>query len=292
MTFDKTFTALVTPFQQGKIDFESFDQLLFAQHENGIEGFVINGTTGESPNLQWNEVEILFKRAKEKLGNKATYILGVGTNSTESSIEFSKKARALGADGVLAVVPYYNKPPQRGLVAHFQKIAEVAPPVILYNVPGRTITSLSTESVAELSQNQNIVAIKEASGDISAMKSMKSAAKSGFTFLSGDDGSYVEFLKAGGDGVISVATHVIPRQMVDWKKWVQAGMSEHADEDLQKYKRLIDLLFVEANPIPVKFALQKMGIIKNDELRLPLLPLLEQHQVELLSEMKKLGVLK
>jgi 4-hydroxy-tetrahydrodipicolinate synthase len=177
-------------------------------------------------------------------------------------------------------------------VAHFQKIAEVAPPVILYNVPGRTITSLSTESVAELSENKNIVGIKEASGDISLMKSMKSAARSGFIFLSGDDGSYVDFLKAGGHGVISVVTHVIPRQMVDWKKWVQAGLAEHAEEDLQKYKRLIDLLFVEANPIPVKSALQKMGIINSDELRLPLLPLLEKHQQELSSEMKKLGVLK
>lgn len=294
MKFDKTFTALITPFEPGseRIDFESFDNLLMKQFENGIEGFVINGTTGESPTLAWDEVEALYKRAKAKLGNEVTFILGTGTNSTAASCELGRKAKELGADGVLAVVPYYNKPPQRGLVSHFQKIAEVSPPVILYNVPGRTITSMTPETVQELSTHANIVGIKEASGDIDLMKRMKKSVDSHFVFLSGDDGTYVDFLKEGGDGVISVATHVIPRQIVDWKKWVQAGLASHAEEDLQKYKKLIDLLFVEANPIPVKAALRQMGIIKAADLRLPLVNLLDKYNAELVTEMKSVGVIK
>lgn len=292
MSFDKTYTAIVTPFQNGKVDIESFDHLLMSQLNDGIEGFVINGTTGESPTLKWDEVEALFKRAKEKVGSKAVLILGTGTNSTEATCHYSAQAKKLGADAVLAVVPYYNKPPQRGLVKHFQKVAEDAPPVILYNVPGRTITSLSVESVAELSQHPNIIGIKEASGDIEFLKKLKSACHKDFVFLSGDDGSYVEFLKAGGSGVISVATHLIPRQMVDWKKWVHAGLATNAEEDLQKYKKLIDLLFVEANPIPVKAAVYKLGLIQSNELRLPLVPMQGKLLEELVSEMRSVGVLK
>lgn len=287
-----TFTAVVTPFREGKIDPSSFEKLLAQQMAGGVTGFVINGTTGESPTLHPREVSELYSLARAACGSKAQIILGTGTNSTEGTIENTRLAESLGADGALVVVPYYNKPPQRGLVAHFKAVAQnTSLPILLYNVPGRTITSLAPESVAELSLVPQIVGIKEASGDINLMKKMKSLSQEDFTFLSGDDGTYVDFLKAGGDGVISVASHLIPQQMVRWLEGAKRGDFAQADAEIQKYLHLINLLFAEANPIPVKMAVHKMGLISSAEVRLPLAvhdPVMTE---ALVGEMRKQGVL-
>lgn len=291
-TFKSTITALITPFKEGKLDITSFEALLKQQIDAGVEGFVVNGTTAESPTLHKNEVEKIFQITKSFCGGKADLILGVGSNSTETTIEYTRMAEQWSADGVLVVVPYYNKPPQRGLFKHFSAVAEsTSLPVLLYNVPGRTITSLEPMTIADLSKIKNIVGIKEASGKIDFAEQIIKSCGRDFTMLSGDDGTYVEFLNVGGHGVISVASHVIPRQMLQWKKWVQAGELEQARKDIQKYSRLIDLLFVEANPIPVKMAMHKMGIIASPELRLPLVELSEVHTATLVAEMKKVGVL-
>ena len=290
--FSGTYTALVTPFAGEEIDYKSLDRLLQQQLDGGVDGFVVNGTTAESPTLTFLEVEKLFRHIRNFCGSKTDLILGVGSNSTVKTIEASKKAEQWGADGTLVVVPYYNKPPQRGLVAHFKAVAEsVQIPNILYNVPGRTITALSKESIVELSKVSNIVGIKEASGNSEFASDIRKAVHPEFTLLSGDDVTYVEFLGVGGQGVISVATHVIPKQMVQWRKWVQENQIEKARADIKKYDNLINLLFCEANPIPVKKALQLMGILKSGSLRLPLMELTPELTEKLKSEMKALEIL-
>lgn len=290
--FRGTFTALVTPFKNDKIDYASLDRLVKHQLDAGVDGFVINGTTAESPTLASSEVAELFKHVRALCGDKVPLIVGTGSNSTAKTVEDSKKAQEMGADAVLVVVPYYNKPPQRGLYEHFKAVASaISIPTILYNVPGRTITSLATETVRDLAKVPGVVGIKEASGKIDLAKEIITACGKDFVMLSGDDGSYVEFLAAGGHGVISVATHVIPAQMVQWKKWVSEGQLEKARADINKYMDLINLLFVEANPIPVKKALQLMGILESASLRLPLVELSPAHTESLKAEMKKVGVL-
>lgn len=287
-----TFTALITPFQNGAIDYASLDKLMKHQLENGVDGFVINGTTAESPTLTTSEKEQLFKHARQFCGDKVPLIMGTGSNSTDQTIDDSKKAEKLGADAILVVVPYYNKPPQRGLFQHFKAVAEsVKIPTILYNVPGRTITALAIETIRDLAKVPGVAGIKEASGKIDFDQDIIKACGSSFVMLSGDDGTYVDFLKVGGHGVISVATHVIPRQMAQWKKWAEAGEITKAQADIAKYMDLINLLFVEANPIPVKKALQLMGIISSAELRLPMVELSPEHTEKLQLEMKKVGIL-
>ncbi|AHZ85704.1 4-hydroxy-tetrahydrodipicolinate synthase [Bdellovibrio bacteriovorus] len=290
--FKGTFTALVTPFKNGKIDFASLDKLLKQQLAGGVDGFVVNGTTGESPVLTSSEKAELFKHIRNVCGDKVVLIMGTGSNNTAQTIEDSRKAEEMGADAILVVVPYYNKPPQRGLYEHFKAVASsVKIPTILYNVPGRTIASLETGTIRDLAKVKGVVGIKEATGKIDLASEIIKACGSEFVMLSGDDGTYVEFLGVGGHGVISVASHVIPAQMVQWKKWVSEGALDKARADIAKYNDLINLLFVEANPIPVKKALQLMGILESAELRLPLVELGAENTAKLQAEMKKVGVL-
>ncbi|QDK36140.1 4-hydroxy-tetrahydrodipicolinate synthase [Bdellovibrio sp. NC01] len=290
--FKGTFTALLTPFKNGKIDFDSIERMVKHQLSNGVDGFVVNGTTAESPTLTSSERIELFKFMRKIVGDKIPLIMGTGSNDTAKTIAESKEAEGLGADAILVVVPYYNKPPQRGLFAHFKAIATaVNIPTILYNVPGRTITSLATETIRDLSKVQGVIGIKEATGKVDFADEIVKACGRDFVMLSGDDGSYVEFLGVGGHGVISVASHVIPKQMAQWKSWVAEGHIEKARQDIAKYNDLINLLFVEANPIPVKKAVQLMGLIDSAELRLPLVELGETESAKLKNEMRKVGVL-
>lgn len=287
-----TFTALVTPFKAGKVDYASLEKLVKHQLTGGIDGFVINGTTGESPTLTSTEKAEVFKVVRALCSPGTPLIMGTGSNNTAQTIEDSRRAEDLGADAILVVVPYYNKPPQRGLYEHFRAVAtSVKIPTILYNVPGRTITSLATQTIRDLSKVSGIVGIKDATGNIETAQETISTCGRDFIMLSGDDGTYVEFLGVGGHGVISVASLVIPSQMVQWKKWVQAGQLDKARADIEKYNDLINLLFIEANPIPVKKALQLMGVIESAELRLPLAELTPAHADKLQAEMKKVGLL-
>lgn len=291
-SFKGTFTALVTPFRNGKIDFSSLERLVQHQIKAGVDGFVINGTTGESPTLNSAEKAELFQHVRSLCGSSVPLIMGTGSNSTAQTIEDSRKAEELGADAILVVVPYYNKPPQRGLYQHFKSVASsVTIPTILYNVPGRTITSLATGTIKDLSSVPGVIGIKDATGKIDVAQEIITACGREFVMLSGDDGTYVEFLAVGGHGVISVASHVIPAQMVQWKKWVAEGALDKARKDIAKYNDLINLLFVEANPIPVKTALQLMGLLDSAELRLPLVELEAENTERLRAEMQKVGVL-
>lgn len=261
--FKGVFSALLTPFYNGKVDFVSLEKHLQYQIDNGITGFVVNGTTAESPTLSWSEVEQIFKCVK-KLSGKMPVIVGVGSNSTEKTTETTKKACALGANAVLAVVPYYNKPPQRGLVLHFSEVAKASDvPVILYNVPGRTVTSLSLESIVSLSENKKIIGIKEASGDMDLANKLQQSTPKEFIKLSGDDATYLQFLKLGGDGIISVMSNIITKQCVQWTK-------NPTESDFLPYLKFINGIYAEANPIVPKWMLYKMGIFKSPEMRLPL----------------------
>ncbi|OFZ28529.1 MAG: 4-hydroxy-tetrahydrodipicolinate synthase [Bdellovibrionales bacterium RIFCSPHIGHO2_01_FULL_40_29] len=263
------FSALLTPFYNQRVDFESLQKHVEFQIKNGITGFVVNGTTAESPTLSWTEVEEIFACVKKVAGPKFPIILGTGSNSTQATVETTRKACQLGADAVLVVVPYYNKPPQRGLVQHFVAVAAASTaPVILYNVPGRTITALSVESISELAKQKNIVGIKEASGDLAFVKDVFSAVPNSFIKLSGDDITYLPFLKLGGQGIISVMSNIIPKECMNWTNHPQ-----ESEVEFNRYLKLIQGMYVEANPIVPKWMLYKMGIFRSPEMRLPLVEL-------------------
>ncbi len=276
--FKGVFSALITPFDNGQVDYVSLKRLVDFQIENGINGFVINGTTAESPTLEAPEREKIFRMVKEWSPKNFPLIMGTGSNSTAKTIQESKEAEKMGADGILVVVPYYNKPPQRGLLEHFKAVADATTiPNILYNVPSRTITFLELETIKKLSEHPNIYGIKEASGNIELAKQIRQACGESFSLLSGDDGTYDDFMAAGGNGVISVASMIIPEAMLKIKS--------------KEYSDLINLLFVEANPIPLKKALHLMGIIKSPECRLPLVTLSDANAEKLKKAMKQKGLL-
>ncbi len=271
--FTGVITALVSPFIKGALDLTSFRRVIRHQLDQGVQGFVVNGTTGESPTLKAEEVKELLKAAQSEVGGQVPIIMGTGSNSTSKTLELTRLAADLNADAALVVTPYYNKPPQRGLIEHFSTVAEaVKIPMILYNVPARTGVQIEPETVSELSRHKNIVGIKEATGDLGLMKKMKELCPPEFVFLSGDDETCVEFCLQGGQGVISVLSHVIPKELVQLVEGARSG-DKMAVKSFKRYLNLTQALFTEANPIPVKMALFQMGQLQSPELRLPLVTL-------------------
>ncbi len=288
------FTALVTPFKNGEVDEKSLKKLVRHQLDNGVHGFVVSGTTGESPTLTKEEKKRCFDIVKTESGGKTPIVVGTGTNSTRETVAATQDAEKWGADAVLIVVPYYNKPPQRGLVAHFTEAANATTlPVLLYNVPSRTITALSAESIQTLSKLKNVVGIKEATGDISLGKQIVEACGREFLLTSGDDGTFLKLMEeAGSRGVISVAAHILPKQFSQSCELALKGDHSAANDILGKYSALISKqLYTEANPIPIKAALAMMGIIESSEMRLPLVAHAEPHLSDLKKMMKDVGIL-
>lgn len=285
-------SALVTPFKNNEVDYDSLEKLVNFQLKNGVNGFVVNGTTGESPTLKASEIRKIFSVTKAISGLKIPVILGTGTNSTQQTIENTALASELGADAALVVVPYYNKPPQRGLIAHFKTVAKNSDvPIILYNVPGRTITALEHETILELADTKKIIGIKEASGNIEFAQKLKSELAKDFILLSGDDGTYIDFLKIGGGGIISVMSNVIPQHTVKWAKLVHEGSVRNAEEEFSKFKKLIAAMYIEANPIPVKWMLHRMGVLQSAELRLPLVELDKSYREQIEKLMNEVGLI-
>jgi 4-hydroxy-tetrahydrodipicolinate synthase len=276
--FEGVITALATPFMEGKVDYLSLEKLVQFQLKNKIDGFVINGTTAESPTLTGGERTEIFKQVRRLVPKDFPLIMGTGSNSTATSVRESAEAEALGADACLVVVPYYNKPPQRGLLEHFKAVASSTElPIILYNVPSRTITNLEVETIKKLAEHPNIIGIKEASGNIEFDQQIRQACGQQFLLLSGDDASYDEFMKIGGDGIISVASHVIPNEMKQQK--------------IRDNKDILDALFCEANPIPLKMALFLMKLIRSPELRLPLVALERENAAGISKLLKRKGLI-
>ena len=290
-----SFVALVTPMKSnGELDFPALKELVEWHIESGTHGLVSVGTTGESATLNFNDHVKVLEKTISYIDNKIVAIAGTGANSTEEAIELGKAASSIGYKFALSVTPYYNKPSQQGLEAHYIKIADSADiKNILYNVPSRTACDLEPTTVNKLIHHENIVGIKEAVDDPKRYKALIEMAKHSskpFYVLSGDDSTFFDFMKSGGDGVISVAANVIPSQVAKIAISVLNGNTKDAEEVNQSYKKLFELLFIESNPIPVKWMLKKMHKIDSG-IRLPLTTLQEKNHASIEEEMLKLNLL-
>ncbi len=274
-------TALVTPFLDGKVNYPMAEQLLRRQMDAGINAVVIAGTTGESPTLSDDEKIELFRRCKAYAGNACTIIAGTGTNSTEHAVALSIAAEEAGADALLVVTPYYNKATPDGLFAHYLSIAHsVSIPIILYNVPSRTGVDIPVSVYKRLSRVPNIIGVKEASSDITKIARIKIACEPDFAIWSGNDDQIVPVIASGGSGVISVVSNIYPAETQAMCTAAQLGDYETAAALQRQLLPLIDLLFCEVNPIPVKAALQCIGYDCGG-CRLPLCKLTKEHQQQI-----------
>ncbi len=283
--------AIVTPMQEdGALDINALRSLIDFHIEEGTDGIVIVGTTGESPTVNFEEHCLLIKTAVEHTAGRIPVIAGTGANATTEAIELTQHAKNLGADACLLVTPYYNKPPQEGLYQHYRKVAEAVDiPQILYNVPGRTACDISNDTVLRLSELPNIVGIKDATGNMERGSDLIARVPKDFSVYSGDDASGMSLMLMGGHGVISVTSNVAPRLMHELCVAAMAGDAVTARKINEKLLALHQKLFVEANPIPVKWVLQQMGMIKSG-IRLPLVPLSTAYHDTLRFAMKSAGI--
>ena len=290
--FEGTFTALVTPFLNERLDEAAFVQLIEAQIEGGITGIVPVGTTGESPTLDYEEHHRVIDLAVQTAGGRCKVIAGTGSNCTKEAVDLTCEAERLGADAALIVAPYYNKPTQAGLLAHYSAIAEATElPIMLYSIPGRCGIEIAVETVDALARrHSNIVALKEAGGSVERVSQLRSVLPETFEILSGDDSLTLPFLSVGAVGVVSVASNVAPRSVVELVKTALSG--DYATARAMHYRlySLFKELFVESNPAPAKYALSLMGRMK-EEVRLPLAPLTESSRTRVETTLRRAGLL-
>lgn len=285
--------ALVTPLlPNGDVDYKSLERLVEMHIDQGTDGIVAVGTTGESTTLTMAEHVEVVRQVVRFAANRIPVIGGNGSNSTAEAIELTQSLQDTGIVAMLGVTPYYNKPTQKGLIAHYTAIAQSTDiPQILYNVPGRTCCDLLPETVAVLSQVKNIVGIKEATGNLSRLDDIKALVSDDFLTFSGDDSTGLEFMLRGGNGVISVTNNVAPKLMSEMCQLALAGNSKSAEVINDKLSLLHNDLFVEANPIPVKWCVAHMNLIEHGDLRLPLTQLSTQHHALLIAALSKADVL-
>lgn len=274
MNFGQILTAMVTPFDHNEeIDFPATRNLINYLIDNGTEGLVVSGTTGESPTLTEEEKVQLFKFTVEVVNGRVPVIAGTGSYNTKASIELTKRATDAGVDGIMLVVPYYNKPSQEGMYQHFKTIAAATSlPIMLYNIPGRSVVNMTVDTVIRLSQIPNIVSIKEASGNLETMAEIISNTPEDFSLYSGDDGLTIPVLSIGGAGVISVASHIIGNEMQAMIAKFNSGNVKEAASDHRSLLPIMKALFAAPNPTPVKTALNLKGIPVGG-VRLPMIPL-------------------
>ena len=289
--FKGAIVAIVTPFRDGKVDEESLRQLIEFQIAEGTNGIVPCGTTGESATLSFKEHERVIEITIEQVNKRVPVIAGTGSNNTDEAIKLTRHAYKAGADGVLMISPYYNKPTQEGLYRHFAKVAsEVDIPIILYNIPGRTGVNMEPETVEKLSKIPNIVGIKEASGSMKQVMDIIARCGEDFVVLSGEDYMTFPIMSVGGKGVISVVSNVAPRDVSEMCRLALEGRWDEARALSYKLLPLCHVLFCETNPAPVKAALAMMGKIPSDEVRLPLAPLSDVNRERLYGVMKRYGL--
>ena len=286
--------ALVTPMEEGgEVDYKSLEKLIDWHINQGTNGIVSVGTTGESATLDVDEHLQVIKHTVEHVNSRVPVIAGTGANSTSEALELTQESKQNGADFALIVTPYYNKPTQKGLISHYTKLAnEVDIPQILYNVPSRTACDILPETVKILSTHNNIVGIKEAVDSKERIDDLIaiSSNNQNFQLFSGDDPSFIKMIQKGGDGVISVAANVVPNKISEICKLVEEKKHDEATFIDNTLSNLYDLLFIESNPIPVKWMLFKMNLIKNS-IRLPLEELDELYQEDIINEMLKLELI-
>jgi len=285
--------AIVTPFKaNGEIDADAFDQLIDWHLISGTDGIVVCGTTGETPTLSGEEDAFLIERAVKRVDGRIPVIAGTGSNSTSECIKYTRKAEALGVDAVLVVGPYYNKPTEKGMYQHFATVAEaVEVPIILYNVPSRTGSAISvTNTIKLVNTYHNIVAIKEASGDLALFTELVAQRPVGFKIYSGDDFLAASANVLGADGCISVIANVIPKEFKQLMSVSLEGDVQLLNQLFYKYRKLMDLMFIESNPIPVKTALAEMNKIE-EVFRSPMCSMEESNKELLLNELRKLKII-
>ena len=291
--FAGTYTALVTPFHKGRVDEGAYQKLIQDQVRGGVDGIVPVGTTGESPSLRFDEHIWVIELAVQAAKGRVKVLAGTGANSTAEAVHLTKAAEAVGADGSLQVAPYYNKPSQEGLFQHFKKIARATRlPIVLYSIPGRCNIAIEVPTVQRLAKAcKNIVGIKEAGGDADRVSQLRAALGRAFTILSGDDVLTLPFMAVGAEGVISVASNIIPRQIAKMVNAFAAGNSAVALRLHQKYYPMFKDLFIETNPVPTKAALAMLGKCA-EEYRLPLCKMSAANRAQLARTLKDCGVLK
>ncbi|MFN0207947.1 MAG: 4-hydroxy-tetrahydrodipicolinate synthase [Planctomycetota bacterium] len=283
------FTAIATPFRDGKVDYNSLARLVAHQIDGGIRGIVPCGTTGEAPTLTEKEHHEVVEFVVKEVNRRCLVVAGTGSNSTAAAMDKTRHARDAGADAALIVSPYYNKPTQEGIFRHYEAIAKAATglPIILYDIPGRTGISIDVDTCVRLAEIDNIVAVKEAAGKperITALRSLTS-----LSLLSGDDALTIPFMSLGASGVISVASNIVPTEIVAMVSAASEGRYAEARAIHDKLTPLFRALFVESNPTPVKFALERCGIIKSGEVRLPLVAPGEKTKKEMLLALEHSG---
>ena len=289
--FEGSIVAIVTPFKDGKVDEEAFRELIEFQIENGTSAIVPCGTTGESATLDFEEHKRVIKICVDAVKKRVPVIAGAGANNTKEAIELTAFAKEAGADATLQVVPYYNKPTQEGLYLHFSTIAKEVPlPQVLYNIPSRTGVNMLPQTVARLAELKEIVAIKEASGNLVQMAEIMNLAGDKITLLSGDDTLTLPVLSIGGKGVISVIANIVPKETAEMVRLWNQGDVEGAKNMYLKLLPLCQAMFYETNPIPVKTALSLMGKIKG-ELRLPLCPMSQSNLERLKAVLKQYNLI-
>ena len=291
--FAGTYTALVTPFHKGRVDEGAYQKLIRDQVRGGVDGIVPVGTTGESPSLGFAEHIWVIELAVRAAKGRVKVLAGTGANSTAEAIHLTRAAEAAGANGSLQVTPYYNKPSQEGLFQHFKKIARATRlPIILYSIPGRCNIAIEVPTVQRLAKAcKNIVGIKEAGGDADRVSQLRAALGQAFTILSGDDALTLPFMAVGAEGVISVASNIIPRQIAKMVNAFAAGKAAEALKLHQKYYPMFRDLFIETNPVPTKAALAMLGRCA-EEYRLPLCKMSAANRAQLARTLKDCGVLK
>jgi len=291
--FTGTYTAIVTPFKNGKVDQQALERLVKAQIKGGVDGIVPVGTTGESPTLSYDEHVQVIALAVEFANKKIKVIAGTGGNSTSEAIYLTQQAEKVGADGTLQVAPYYNKPTQEGVFQHFHAIARATSlPIVLYSIPGRCGIEISVDTVNRLAHDSvNIIGIKEAGGNTDRVSQLRAALGPNFTILSGDDSLTLPFMSVGAHGVISVASNIIPKEISHMVRAYASGKVDVALKLHDKFYPLFKDLFIETNPLPIKAALAMMGVME-EEFRLPLVPMTSKNRQVLKATLKQCVVLK
>ncbi len=291
--FTGTYTAIVTPFNAGKIDERALERLIERQVRGGVDGIVPVGTTGESPTVSYEEHIQLIELAVKFAGGRVKVIAGTGANSTREAVYLTQEAEKAGADGSLQVAPYYNKPTQEGLFQHFREVARNTKlPILLYSIPSRCGIEIGIETIKRLVKEcRNVVGIKEAGGTPDRVSHLRAAVSPRFVILSGDDSLTLSFMALGAQGVISVASNVIPRQVAQMVKLFATGKARAALKVHQRYYPLFKELFIETNPVPIKAALAMLGQIE-EEYRLPLVPMNASNRKVLAAALKTCGLLK
>lgn len=286
----ETYTALVTPFKNNKIDEQSLEKLVEFQIKNGVSGIVPCGTTGESPTLSHEEHNAVIELCVKIAAGRVKIMAGTGSNSTEEAVAMTSHAKKVGADSCLIVAPYYNKPTPEGIFQHYKSLNECGIPLIIYNVPGRSVINISDENLARISELQNVAGIKDATGDLARIATMRLLIKKKFSYLSGEDVTAVGYNAMGGNGVISVTSNIAPKQVSDLQKATEIGDYKTALAIQDSLTALHDVMFCETNPIPVKYAASLMGLCSS-ETRLPLVSPSEASKAKIEKEMKKLGLI-